>query len=189
LGEPADLDFRADLAMIAAKLRTATEIRKKVADYSTIQGRYRPRHRIRHWPSDSKPSSDDVQLLKEAKQRLKQLESFARHRVELLSECVDNAEQVDQMLRDDREQSRIDLKRDDVRGQLRALLSGAELTSPGAHSDSVDMVISRVEAFREVRGLMRSERSDTRAGETPEERTFSTRVRRKANNVLRRFRR
>jgi hypothetical protein len=149
----------------------ATEIRKTVADYSAIP----------------KPSADDVQLLKDAKQTLKQLEGSARDRVELLSECADRAKQVDKMLRDDREQSRIAQKRDDAGGRLRALLSGAELMSPSAHSDSVDTVRSRVEAFREVRDLMRIDPHDTSADETPGEQTFFTRVRRETNDMLRRF--
>ncbi|KAA1248290.1 hypothetical protein F0Q45_21390 [Mycobacterium simiae] len=173
LGEPADLDFRADVATIAETLSLAMEIRTTVADYSSIP----------------KPSSDDVRLLKDAKRRLKQLESAARHRVELLCECVGRAEQVDQMLRDDREQSRVAQKRDVVGGRLRALLSGAELTPPAEHSDSVDLVSSRVEAFREVRDLIRGGRSDPMAAEMPVDRTLASGARRAAKDVLRRFRR
>ena len=151
LGEPAELDFRAELATIEETLRKATAIQKVMAEASTIPN----------------PTKDDVQLVKDAKRTLKQLDGSVREQVNLLSKCSDEAIELDRMLRDDREQSRIALQRGDVRARLSALIYGAELTSAGAPSDAVDAVSARVDAFRELRALMARDQPDDRiAAET-----------------------
>lgn len=155
------LDFSADHAAIADILRKATTIRNVMAESWAIPNR----------------SEVDTKMMKDARRALNELDSSARQRVMLLSNCAEEATQIDRILRDDREKQRAALQRDEVRSRLNALLYGIELTSSSTPSDSVDALKARVGAFHELRSLMVKEHSMSDAAEegpqqtTPAKRT------------------
>lgn len=138
LGEPADLDFSAEVTAIKDALRQARRIEKLVAESKAL-------------PS---PTEDDTTMMRDGECTIKQLRGDALRRVEALDDCVHQARQIDRSLAAEREQARVDARRDETRGQLAAELYGAEAASAGAAWDAADSVTARVAAFRELKGLV-----------------------------------
>ena len=142
LGDPAELDFKPDLMMIADNLKKAQALRKVMAELSAL-------------PT---PTADDNRLLEEARSAVRKLEEAVRTRVKTLEECADESAKVDRSLCDEEEQARITERRDDVRSRLSAMLYGVEVSGESQPSESADAVKARVDAFRELKGMIDEQR-------------------------------
>ena len=148
LGDPADLDFATDLAVITEMLRQARRIEQMMAELSAIP----------------EPTPADIEMLDEARRKMRGLRGDVRQRVQVLDACADQAGHVDQALAEKREAARIAAQRDDARRQLAAELYGADMSMSVAPSDVVDAVSARVAAFRELMGVAEQHRQ---AGPAP----------------------
>lgn len=142
LGDPAELDFSPDLAMIADNLKKAHALRTVMAELSALP----------------KPTADDTRLLEGAQSAVHKLAEAVRTRVELLEDCADESDKVDRSLRDEEEQARIAERRDDVRSRLNAMLYGVEASVQSQPSGSADAVKACVQAFRELKGSIDEQR-------------------------------
>lgn len=142
LGQPGDLDFSADVTMIADTLRQARRMEKLVAQSKAI-----PR-----------PTDDDTRMLRDAERAVKQLRGDVKRRVQTLDDCANQARQVDRFLAEEREQARLAKRRDNARRQLSAELYGVEAAPPARPSDATDAVSAHVAAFRELKGIIDEQR-------------------------------
>lgn len=138
LGEPAELDFSADLTMISESLLQARRIEKMV-------------QRSRAIPD---PSPDDNAMVRDAEKTVTTLRAESGKRVTLLEDCATQAREVDRLLAQERRQRELDEHRDDVRQRLAAELYGAEIRPSQRDSDAADAVAARVAAFRELKTVV-----------------------------------
>ncbi|MEB3022901.1 hypothetical protein [[Mycobacterium] crassicus] len=138
LGEPADLDFSADLAAIDDALRQARRIEKLVAESKALPA----------------PTDDDTSMLQDGQITIKRLRDDVLRRVEALDDCAHQARQVDRSLAAEREQARVEARRDATRSQLAAELYGAAAAPPDPASEAADSVTARIAAFRELKGVI-----------------------------------
>jgi hypothetical protein len=142
LGEPGDLDFSVDLALIGETLSRARRIERVAAESKSIP----------------KPNADEIKLLREAERSVKQLRAEATRRVQMLNGCARQARQVDQTLAEEREQARLEALRDDLSRRLAAELYGAEAAASVRMSEAADHVTAHVAAFRELKGVIDEQR-------------------------------
>lgn len=138
LGDPADFDFRADLAAIADNLRRAEEIRTVTAEASSI----------RHF------TKSDTKMLQDARNATSRLEASVQRRVALIAECAQHAGGIDRALRDERERGEMAKRREDLRRRLAPMLYGAQTLPGEPMSDSADVVTARAAAFHELKALI-----------------------------------
>ncbi len=148
LGDPADFDFHADLAAIAANLRRAEKIRTVTADASSIR--------------DFSPA--DKQMLQDAKAEIAKLESSVKQRVELIGKCAQQASDIDRALREERERDVMAKRREDLRGRLGPILYGSPPMPSDSPSESADVVTARAAAFHELKALVDKYRLDAASG-------------------------
>lgn len=148
LGDPADVDFRADLEAIAENLRRAAEIRRIRADAATI----------RHF------TDADKQMLADAKRAVARLEDSVKQRVALIAECAKQAGDIDKALGDDRERVVMSKRRAELRKRLGPILYGAEQIPTETSSESADVVTARAAAFHELRALIDRHRIEAEGG-------------------------
>ncbi|OKH84601.1 hypothetical protein EB75_03530 [Mycobacterium sp. ST-F2] len=141
LGDPEDLDFTEDLAMIRENSRTTMELNRLIEESSNLPD----------------PTPSDIAMIDDARTKVKQLQSRSRSRVKALRECADKAEQIDQSLQDEREQARIAEQRDDVRSRLAAQLYGVEAAQVQEPSPSLDKTSALAAAYIEIRGSLGQE--------------------------------
>lgn len=141
LGDPEDLDFTEDLAMIRVNSRATVELNRLIEESRSLPD----------------PAPSDVALVDDARAQVKQLQSRSRSRVKALRECADKAEQIDQSLQDEREQARIAEQRDDVRSRLAAQLYGVEAAQVQEPSPSLDKTSALAAAYIEIRGSLGQE--------------------------------
>lgn len=141
-----ELDFTADVSMIADTLRKVTALRTAAAVWAAIPN----------------ATADDERMHREAQRAAAQLEAAVAERVKVLHDCSLQAERVDQTLHRQREQAAITQQRDDIRGRLSAMIDGVEMTPNGAPSESTDAVQARVAAFLELKGIIEEQRSHTK---------------------------
>ncbi|MGV1004470.1 MAG: hypothetical protein ACOYEV_06805 [Candidatus Nanopelagicales bacterium] len=138
LGEPADFDFSADLAMISDTLLQARRIEKMV-------------ERAKKLPD---PTRDDRAMVREAETSVRALRAEVKQRVKILDGCATQAREVDRLLAEERRQQKLDAQRDDARRQLAAELYGVEARATQRESDAADAVAARVAAFRELKNIV-----------------------------------
>lgn len=141
LGEPEDLDFTEDLAMIRENSRATVELNRLIEESSNLPD----------------PTPADIDMVDDARTKVKQLQSRSRSRVKALRECAEKAEQIDQSLRDERDQARIAEQRDDVRSRLAAQLYGVEAAQVQEPSPSLDKTSALAAAYIEIRGSLGQE--------------------------------
>ncbi len=144
LGKPEDLDFTEDLVMLRENARTTMKLTQLIEE-------------SRNLPD---PAESDIAMLDDARTKVKLLESQSRARIKALRDCAERAEQIDQSLRDDREQARIAERRDDVRSRLEAQLYGVEAARQQAPSPSLDNTNALAAAFMEIRGTLGQARAE-----------------------------
>lgn len=138
LGEPADFDFSADLAMISDTLLQARRIEKVV-------------ERTKKLPD---PTRDDKAMVREAEASVRALRAEVKQRVKILDGCATQAHEVDRLLAEERRQQKLDEQRDEARRQLAAELFRVEARVEERESDTADAVAVRVAAFRELKNIV-----------------------------------
>lgn len=141
LGDPEDLDFAEDLAMVLENSRTIMELNRLVEESSNLPD----------------PTPSDIAMVDDARAKVKQLQSRSRKRVKALRECAEKAEQIDQSLQDERDRARISEQRDDIRSRLAAQLYGVEAARPQEPSPSLDKIDALAAAYIEIRGSLGQE--------------------------------
>ncbi len=135
LGDTRDISFSANLRLIEDQLEQIVTLRAKTGKSK----------RLPH------ATEADKQMIKEAEAAAKRLEAAVRERIRAIEGCARKAEEVDDILREQRHRADVASQRDELRGQLAAMLAGVELTSESQPSESADAVMARVEAFRELK--------------------------------------
>lgn len=169
LGDLEDLDFKDDLTMIRENSRDTMKLSQLIEE-------------SRNLPN---PSDTDTAMHDDARAKVKQLQSESRSRVKALQECADKAEQIDQSLRDEREQARIAEQRDDVRSRLEAQLYGVEAARPQAPSQSLDKTNALAAAFMEIRGSLGQETAEpSHEADAPAKATKAKRKSKSDDDVL-----
>ncbi|MDH3013849.1 hypothetical protein [Gordonia alkanivorans] len=138
LGDPADLDFHADLEAIADNLRRAHEIRSVTTDASSLKNF----------------SESDKQMLQDAQREVMRLERSVQERVALIGKCAEEAVDIDRALREERENVEMAKQREELRGRLGPMLYGAHKTSSDTPSEAADVVTARATAFHELKALV-----------------------------------
>ena len=137
-----DVDFTADLQAIEAPLRKEYSLKKLIGDLSALDN----------------PSSDDRRILAEAIAAAAELERSATNRVNLIQQCAAEAEFIDKSLRAEREDARTAQKRAALHAELGAMLYGIEAAPDAmpAESAAADTVMSRVQAYREIKNQIQA---------------------------------
>lgn len=138
LGDPADLDFLADLAAMADNLRQAEKIRTVTADASSIQDF----------------TESDKQMLHDAQLAITKLEDSVKQRVKLIGACAQQAEDIDRALREDRDSVEMARRREDLRDRLGPILYSPEKMPKETPSESADVVTARATAFHDLKALI-----------------------------------
>ncbi|BBX88394.1 hypothetical protein H5U98_25540 [Mycolicibacterium boenickei] len=138
-----DVDFSADLKGITENFAKAHELRGAIGKLSALD----------------RPSDDDRKILAEAKTTAANLETAAIERVELIGKCAKEAQLIDQSLRTEREDARVAEQRAELHAKLSAMLYGIEATPEATQQDStVDAVMARVQAYREIKNQIQQAR-------------------------------
>jgi hypothetical protein len=107
------------------------------------------------------PSAEDRKILAEAKATIANLERAAIERVQLIGRCAAEAQLIDKSLRTEREDARVAEQRAELHAKLSAMLYGIEATPDTAATDStVDAVMARVQAYREIKQQIQQARDD-----------------------------
>ena len=135
LGDTRDISFSADLRLTEDQLAQIVTLRRKIGKSKQLPH----------------ATEADKQMIKEAEAAAKKLEIAVRERIRVIEGCARKAEDVDDTLREQRHRADVASQRDELRGQLAAMLAGVELTSESQPSDSADAVMARVAAFHELK--------------------------------------
>lgn len=143
-----DVDFAPDLEEIEANLLKARALRRKADELSAL----------------STPDVDDREIIAEAKSTTAHLERRTKERVELLEKCGSEARLIDESIRREREGAQLAVKREELHGELAAMLFETEATRATHDQSSTDAVMSRVQAYRDIKGEIERARDDA---ETP----------------------
>lgn len=131
-----DVDFTADIKRITEGFEKAYALRKVADELSALDN----------------PGADDRTLLAEAKATIGNLESAALERVELIAKCANEAQLVDQSLRDERQDAKTAEQRAELHAELSGMLYGIEATPNVAPTNSAaEAVMARVAAYREIK--------------------------------------
>lgn len=138
LGNPADFDFRADMEAMADNLRRAQKIRAVTAEASSIKNF----------------TESDKQMLKDAKREIARLEDSVEERVKLIGECAQQANDIDRVLHEAREDVEMSKRRDELRDRLGPIVYGSESRPADTHSESADVVTARAAAFHDLKALI-----------------------------------
>lgn len=158
LGDPTELDFRADLMMITAYARTATQLRGLIDEHRALPNL----------------SVEDRDMVEDARRKSKRLMDQARERTKLLEKCAEKASLIDQSLRDEREESRIAERRDEVRSRMSAALYGVDATPPKPPSEATDKVEALASAYCEIKHVIDNQRCAAETNSDNAERPVST---------------
>lgn len=135
-----DVDFNPDIQAVSDKFRKAHALRKVAQDLSALD----------------KPSVEDRKILEEANATVANLESAAIERVELICKCAEEADLIDESLRNERADAKTAEQRAQLHAKLSALLYGIEATPDAIPADSaVDAVMARVQAYQEIKREIR----------------------------------
>ena len=142
-----EVEFTPDLEDIEANLLKARALRRKSDDLSALP----------------KANDDDRKIIAEAKTTIAHLERRTKERVELLERCASEAHLIDESLRREREEVRLAEKREELHGELAAMLYGVEAAGAVQTESAADAVMARVQAYREIKGQIERARDDTEA--------------------------
>jgi hypothetical protein len=142
-----DVDFTPDIEEIEANLLKARALRRKSDDLSALP----------------KPNDDDRKIIAEAKTTIAQLERRTKERVELLDRCASEAHLIDESLRRERDEVKLAEKREELHGELAAMLYGIEAAGATPAESAADAVMARVQAYRDIKGQIERARDDTEA--------------------------
>jgi DNA-binding helix-hairpin-helix protein with protein kinase domain len=142
-----DVDFTPDIEEIEANLRRARALRGKSDDLSALP----------------KPNDDDRKIIAEAKTTIALLERKTKERVELLQRCASEAHLIDESLRKERDEVQLAAKREELHGELAAMLYGIEAAGMTPVESAADAVMARVQAYRDIKGQIERARDDTEA--------------------------
>lgn len=141
-----EVDFSADIQQI-------TDIFEKAHALSELTTRL---------SSLDKPSAEDHRILAEATTTGADLERTAMERVDLIKKCATEAQLIDKSFLTEREDARVAEQRAELHAKLTAMLYGIEATPDATPTDSaVDAVMSRVQAFREIKNQIQQARGET----------------------------
>ena len=148
LGDPAELDFGPDLEFIADNARIERELNTLIVEL------------------DANPRSgeQDRRLVADARRRIEVLTAQSTERVRLLVTGAEKAELIDVSLREDRDNQRNELQRDEIRARMTALLYGIEAAPMRVPSESANTVVALTAAFQELKDTIDRDRLVT---ETP----------------------
>ncbi len=131
-----DVDFDADIAGIVAEFRRVHELREVAGRLGALDD----------------PSADDRRLLDEARTTASSIEQSATGRALLIFRCADEARQIDESLRREREEAQTAQQRAQLHAELNAMLYGAASSPQAAAADSAaDRVMARVAGYREIK--------------------------------------
>ena len=110
-----------------------------------------------------RPNDDDRKIIAEAKTTIAQLERKTKERVELLERCASEAHLIDESLRREREEVRLAEKREELHGELAAMLYRIEAAGRRPAESAADAVMARVQAYRDIKGQIERARDNTEA--------------------------
>ena len=99
----------------------------------------------------------------EAKTTIAQLERRTKERVELLDRCASEAHLIDESLRRERDEVKLAEKREELHGELAAMLYGIEAAGATPAESAADAVMARVQAYRDIKGQIERALDDTEA--------------------------
>ena len=150
-----DVDFTPDVEEIEANLRRARALRGKSDELSALP----------------KPNDDDRTIIVEAKTTIAQLERKTKERVELLERCASEAHLIDESLRRERDEVKLAAKREELHGELAAMLYRIEAAGATPAESAADAVMARVQAYRDIKGQIERARDDTEAPSDSENET------------------
>lgn len=139
-----DVDFTPDVEEIETNLSRAAALRRKSEELSTL----------------AKPNDDDRKIIAEAKTETTTLELKTKKRVELLERGASEARLIDESLRAERDEIRLAAKRDELHGELAAMLYQIEASGATPGESAAEAVIARVQAYREIKGQIERARGD-----------------------------
>lgn len=138
-----DVDFTADIAGIIESLKKAHELRKVAQQLSALD----------------KLNDDDRKILTEARSAYENLETTAAGRIKLLQKCAEEAELIDESLRQEREDARTSEQRAQLHAELSSMIYGIEAApSVNPVNSAADAVIARVQAYREIKSQIQLSR-------------------------------
>jgi hypothetical protein len=140
-----DVDFTPDVEEIGTNLSRARALRRKAEELSAL----------------AKPNDDDRKIIVEAKTETTRLELKTKKRVELLERCASEARLIDESLRTERDENQLAAKREELHGELAAMLYQIEATGATRGESAAEAVIARVQAYREIKGQIERARDDT----------------------------
>ena len=111
------------------------------------------------------PKSNDAdrKIIAEAKTTVAQLERRTKERVELLEKCASEARLIDESLQRERDEVKLAEKREELHGELAAILYGVDAAGATPAGSAADAVMARVQAYREVKGQIERARDDAEA--------------------------
>lgn len=139
-----DVDFTPDVEEIETNLSRAAALRRKSKELSAL----------------AKPNDDDRKIIAEATTETTRLELKTKKRVELLERCASEARLIDESLRTERDEIRLAAKREELHGELAAMLYQIEASGATPGESAAEAVIARVQAYREIKGQIERARGD-----------------------------
>lgn len=140
-----DVDFTADIAGITDNFRKAHELRKVAQQLSKLD----------------QPSVDDQKILADARRAAADLVATAGSRVKLIQKCAEEADMVDQSLRQERKDAQTAEQRAELHAKLSSMLYGIDAASITSSANSAaDSVMARVQAYREIKNQIQLARGD-----------------------------
>jgi len=138
-----DVDFSTDIKGITDNFEKAYALRSVIGRLSSLD----------------KPSTEDRKILAQARTTAAGLGLAAIERVELIGKCANEAQLIDKSLRAEREDARIAEQRAELHAKLSAMRYGIEATPETTQQNStVDAVMARVQAFREIKNQIQQAR-------------------------------
>jgi hypothetical protein len=139
-----DIEFAPDIEEIEVSLLKAHALQGKSNELSALP----------------KPSDGDRKIIAEVKTTTARLGHKAKERVELLEKCASEARLIDKSLREEREEAQLAEKREELHGELAAMLYGIEAIPETPSGSTADAVMARVQAYREIKRQIERARDD-----------------------------
>ncbi|MGW0157822.1 hypothetical protein ACWDUN_00730 [Mycobacterium sp. NPDC003323] len=144
LGHLGEVDFAPDVKDIEDSLRKLQALQAKSNELSGLPA----------------PSSHDRDIVAHARSSITRLERRASERVKLLEKCASEAALIDDSLRKERDEKQLAAQREELHGELAALLYVTDTAHAVPVESAADSVIARVQAYQEIRGQIVRARAD-----------------------------